>query len=120
MIGNHLGFLIGLGSKSLTKFVASELVVARDMPNPGPSEQRIAILHLVDGPSQNRFGLAHVGHDGVHQVRQSRIAAELDHLRVDHQHAHFVRSSCHQDRTDDGVQANAFSRAGSTRDKQVR
>ena len=120
MIGNHLGFLIGLGSKSLTKFVASELVVARDMPNPGPSEQRIAILHLVDGPSQNRFGLAHVGHDGVHQVRQSRIAAEFDHLRVDHQHAHFVRSSCHQDRTDDGVQANAFSRAGSTRDKQVR
>ena len=90
------------------------------MPYSCPSQQFVTFLHLVDRPCQNRFGFAHVDNDWVHQVRKPGVAAQFDHLRVDHQHPHFIRSPSHQDGRDDRVQANAFAGTGSPGDEQVR
>ena len=87
---------------------------------PGPGQQVIPLLHLLHRPGEDRLGLAHVGHHGVHQVRQALVRAEFDHFRVDHQHADFVGPAGHEHRDDDRVQADALARARPAGDQQVR
>ena len=53
----------------------AELVVDGDVSYPGPGQQMVTLLHLLDRPGQNRLGLLHVGHDRVHQVRQLSVGA---------------------------------------------
>ena len=98
----------------------AQLVVDADVAHAGPSQQRVALFHLLDGPGQDRLGLAHVGHHRVHQVRQLLVGAQLDHLGVDHQHPHFVGPPGHQHRNDDRVQADALAGTGAAGDQQVR
>ena len=56
----------------------------------------------------------------MHQMGKSAVAAQFDHLGIDHQHPHFVRPFGHQQRADDGVQAHALARPGAAGDQQVR
>ena len=76
-----------------SQLVVAQLVVDAEVPHAGARQQLVALFHLVDGPGEDRLGLAHVGDDRVHQVRQLAVAAELDHLGVDHEHADFVRAA---------------------------
>jgi thiamin-phosphate kinase len=92
------------------------LVVTGDVTHSGSSQQSISLFHLVDRPGQNGFGFSHVGDNRMHQVGQTTIAAQFDHLRIDHQHPNFIGSSCHEYRADDRVQTNAFARSCSTGD----
>ncbi len=105
--------------RSIELFFA-KLVVNADVTHAGPGQQRVAFFHFFDSPAENGLGLAHVGDDGVHQVGQVFIGAELDHFGVDHQHAHVVRAAGHEHRHDDRVEADAFARAGAACDEQVR
>ena len=55
----------------------------------------------------------------MHQVRQSTVATQFDHLGVDHQHPDFIGTAAHQDGTDDRVETNTFTSTGSSGDQQV-
>ena len=98
LLRNRRPLFLVLGLKALHQLFFAELVVAADVSHASAGEQRVAFFHFLDGPGQNRLGLAHVGHDRVHQMRQGFIRAQLDHLRIDEQHPHFVGPSRHQDR----------------------
>ena len=115
-----LPLFVVLRLDALHQFFFAQLVVDADVPHAGPGQQRVTLFHLLDGPGQDRLGLAHVGHHRVHQVRQPLVGAQLDHLGVDHQHADFVGPPGHQHRDDDRVQAHALARAGAAGDQQVR
>ncbi len=90
--------LVVLRLQAVHQLFFAELVVDADVPHAGAGQQGVPLLHLLDGPGQNRLGLPHVGHHRVHQVRQPLVRAQLDHLGVDHQHPHFVGPARHQHR----------------------
>ena len=117
-VGGVGRFLID--SQSLQPFRMVELVVAIQVPDSATGQQVVSLLHLVDGPCQNRLGLFHIRDDGMHEVRNPLVRTQLNHLRVDHQHANLIRSSRGEYRQNERVQADAFSRARSTCDQQVR
>ena len=73
-MGIELAFLVVFGLDPLHQLLFAQLVVDADVPHAGPGQQVVALLHLLHGPGQNRLGLAHVGHDRVHQVRQALVA----------------------------------------------
>ena len=97
---------IRLRLQAIHNFFFAHLVVRRHMSHAGARQQRVALFHFIHGPRQNRFGLSHIGYDGVHQVGQACVTTQLHHFRIDHDHAHFIRSPGHQNRCDDRVQTN--------------
>ena len=58
-------------------------------------ENLVSLLHLLDGPFENRLGLLHIDDDRVHQVRNRFVRAQLDHFRVDHNQLHLFRRTRH-------------------------
>jgi hypothetical protein len=64
--------LVGFRLHPVSSVLFAQLVVAADVPHAGAGQQRVALFHLLDGPGQDRFGLAHVGDHRMHQVRQRR------------------------------------------------
>ena len=120
LLGNGLPLGFAGGLNSFAKFLFAELVVDGYVAHARASQQLVSLLHLIDRPSENRFRLAHVGHHRVHQVRQLTIAAQFDHLGVDHQHPHLVWPAVHEYRDDNRVEADALARARATGDQQMR
>ena len=112
--------LVVLRLDPLHQLLFAQLVVDADVPHAGAGQQVVPLLHLLHRPAEDRLGLPHVGHHRVHQVRQALVGAELDHLRVDHQHADLVGPAGHEHRDDDRVQADALARARAAGDQQVR
>jgi hypothetical protein len=80
----------------------------------------ITLLHLVDGPTENRLGLAHVRHNRVHQMGNPLVSTQFDQFGVDQQQADLVRPPGHEYRGDHRVQTNALTRARAAGDQQVR
>ena len=68
--GMLLPFLVVLRLQAVHQLFFAELVVDADVPHAGAGQQCVPLFHLLDGPGQDRLGLAHVGDDRVHQVRQ--------------------------------------------------
>ncbi len=120
LLRKRIPFLVGFRMHTVPKFVVAQLVVGRHVPDTRTRQEPVSFLHFVDGPCQNGLGLPHVGHDRVHQVGQLLIGTQLDHLRVDHQHPHFVGTPGHEHRGDDRVEADALAGAGTTGNEQVR
>jgi hypothetical protein len=83
-------------------------------------EELVAPLHLVHRPLERQRGLAHVGDHGQQHVRDAVEDRELDHLRVDHQHAHLFGRLLGQQRHQHDVEAHALAGAGGTRHQEVR
>ena len=50
-------------------------------------EQIVAALHLLDRPAQREVRLLRIGDDRQQQMRDALVDRELEHLRVDHDHA---------------------------------
>jgi hypothetical protein len=63
--------------------------------------------------------VAQVDHHLREQVGEAVVLAELDHLRVDQDHADLVGCRAHQDRGDDRVDAGRLARAGGPGDEDV-
>ena len=80
----------------------------------------IAVQHFGHGPLQRAGGLVRVAHHGDKQVRHDVVALQLDHLGVDHDHAHLFRRGAEQDGIDDGIDADGFAAARLTGDEQMR
>ena len=55
----------------------------------------------------------------MEQVWYALVGRELNAFRVDEQEADFIGGGLIEEANDNSVEANAFSRAGSTGDKQV-
>src|SRR5690242_2929575 len=89
------------------------------MADTGTREELVTLFHFVHGPGQDRLGFAHIGDDRVHQVWEFAVAAELDHLGVDHEHADFIRAAAHEHRNDDRIEAHALASARAARDQKV-
>ena len=98
---------------------APSAVVRLDVPNLGPAQELVALVHLVAGPGQDRLGLLHVGDDRVHQVRDPLVLRKLDLLGVDQDHLDLVGALGHEDREDHGVQADRLARPGAAGHQQV-
>ena len=117
--GDRSSLFLCLGLDSLEKLLAAKGVVLREVPHAHLGEQGIPLLHLLDGPGEDRLGFLHVGDHRVHQVGQRLVRRELDHLGIDHQHQHLVRPPRHQHRHDDRIQADRLAGTGPAGDEKV-
>ena len=117
---NSLPFLLRLRLQAFHQLLFGQLVIATDMTHTGTGQQAVTFFHFFNGPGQDRFSLLHFGNDRMHKMRQSPIARQFDHFRIDHQHPNFIRTTSHQDRTDNGIQAHTFTGTGPPSDQQVR
>ena len=117
---NGVDFFLGNRSDLVQNVLAIHVVVGSHMPDTNFRKQLVTFVHFFNRPRKHGFGFTHVRDDRVHQVRQRSVAAQFDHLRVDHQHADFVWTSSHQDRADDRVQTNGLTGTSSTSDQKVR
>ncbi len=72
--GMLLPLFVVLRLQPLHQLFFAELVVDADVPHAGAGQQGVPLFHLLDGPGQDRLGLAHVGDHRVHQVRQRAVA----------------------------------------------
>ena len=55
------------------------------------AHQAVAFFHFVDAPVQCVCSQLHIGHDRGEQVRNAFVNAQLQHFRVNHNHAHVFR-----------------------------
>ena len=117
---NGCYFFFGGRPDFVQNVLACHVVVRSYVTYADFGQQLVSFVHFFNRPCEHGFGFPHVGDNRVHQVRQRSVSAQLDHLRVDHQHSHFVGAASHQDRTDDRVQTNRLTRTSSTSDQQVR
>jgi hypothetical protein len=107
-----------VSGSSRSSVLFAQLVVAADVPHAGAGQQRVALLHLLDRPARIASALRMSVTTGASGAAAA-VAAELDHLGVDHQHPHLVRPARHQDRGDDRVQAHALAGSRPAGDQQV-
>jgi hypothetical protein len=66
-------------------------VIAAEIAHAEARHQPVAALHFADTPVERVCRELHVGHDGREQVRDALVNRELEHLRVDEDHAHLPR-----------------------------
>ena len=101
--GDLAAFLVVLGLDTFHEFLFAQLVVDADVADSGAGEEVVSLFHFIDRPGQDGLGLAHVGNDRVHEVRQGFIWAEFDHFGVDQEHANFIGPAGHEHGNDDRV-----------------
>ncbi len=106
----HVGVLAAVNVAVVGLDVA-HLVVLEDLQAP---------LHLGHAPLKGARGLARLGDHGHIEVRQARIARELDALGVDHDQAHLLGRGAHEHAHDDGVEKNRLARARGAGHQKVR
>ncbi len=95
-------------------------VVAGELAHAELAEQLVAPLHLADTPVERVGRLLHVGDHGGQQVRDAFVDAQLEHLRVDEDHAHVARLGLVQQAQDHRVDADRLARAGGAGHQAVR
>ena len=77
-------------------------------------------LHFEHGVSQRVGGLLGVGDHGREQVRDAFVRAELQALRIHHDHPYMLRSRLVQDGHNERVEHDALARSGRAGYQQVR
>ena len=100
--------------------VAHFLVVAGEVAHADCRQQLVAPLHFAHAPVERAGGLLHVGDHRRQQVRDPFVDRQLEHLGVDHDHAHGGRIGLVHQRQDHGVDADRLARTGGARHQQVR
>ena len=100
--------------------VADFLVVAREVAHAELGHQAIALFHFRHAPVERVGGLFHVGHHWRQQVRNVLVDRHFQHLRVDHDQAHFFRCGAVEQRQDHGVDRHRLARTGGTGHQYVR
>src|SRR5438270_8641112 len=83
-------------------------------------EEAVAFLHLGNGDLEQAHDFLDLDNDRREQVWDAIVHIQFDHFGVDHQYAHIFRRGLGKDAADDGVDANALTRASSASDQQVR
>ena len=93
--GNRFLFVFACWFQPLHQLLFAQLVVDADVSHTSSGQQFVTFFHFLNSPGQNCLGFTHIGHHGMHQVRQGFIATQFDHFRVNHQHANFIGSAHH-------------------------
>ena len=97
--------------------VAIELI---DIAHAERGKRLVPLFHLGRRPAQRVCRLLGVDDDGRQQMRDVLIHAELETLRVDHDQPHVIRRRAEENARHHRVDADGFTRAGRSRDEQVR
>jgi hypothetical protein len=84
------------------------------------SHQLVAALHLGNAPAQRVGRLHHVGHHRRQQMRDAVVDRQLEHLRVDHDHAHVLGAGLVQQAEHHRIDRHRLARAGGAGDQQMR
>ena len=100
--------------------VGDRAVVGSQIAHAGLGHQAIAAHHFRDRPLQRTGGLLRVGNNGNKKMRDAVINAQLDHLRIDHNEAHFLGLGLVQKRNNQRVHAHGLARAGRTGNEHMR
>ncbi len=100
--------------------VGDLLVVAGEVAHPQLTHQLVAPLHLADAPVQRVRRELHVGDHRRQQMRNALVDRQLEHLRVDQDHAHFARLGLVEQRKDHRVHRDRLAGPGRAGDQQVR
>ena len=95
-------------------------VVLLDVAHAVRRERLVALFHLAHRPAQRVGRLLGIDDDRRHQVRDVVVHAELEALRIDHDHPHIVRRRAVEDAGQHAVDADRFAGAGRAGDQQVR
>ncbi len=96
------------------------LVEAGQVAHAHRAHQLVAALHLGHAPAQAVGSLLHVGDHRRQQVRDALVDAQLEHLRVDHQHPQVFRRGLEQQLSNHRVDRHRLARTGGTGHQQVR
>ena len=110
---------IGQRHTALTRFIEL-VVVARQISYTELAHQFIAALHFTHTPIQTIGGLAHVGDHRCQQMRNAFIDRHLQHLGVNHQHAHIARFGFVEQRQNHGVDTHRLARTRGARHQDMR
>ena len=106
----------GVGERTklllLEQFSGQFLVVRIDIAHALVGEELVAALHLVYRPFQRQRGLLRLGYDRQQQVRNPFVHGELQHLGVDHDHAHILGGGGVEQGEDHRVDRDRFAGAG--------
>jgi hypothetical protein len=78
------------------------------------------MLHFRHRPAQRVGRMFHIGDDRRQQVRDAFVHRQLEHLRIDHDHAHVFGRGFVDEAQDHGIDADGFARAGGAGDEQMR
>ena len=84
------------------------------------AHQAVAFFHFVDAPVQGICCQFHIGHDRGKQVRNAFVNAQLQHFRVNHNHAYVFRRCFEEHGQNHGVHAYGLTRTGRTGNQQMR
>ena len=95
-----------LGLLGFGLFGTHEVVIADQIAHLMVCEQLVAAFHLPDCPVERTGGFFRIGNNRNQQVRNAVIVAQLDHLRVHHDQADFLRRGLVQQRDQHGVDAH--------------
>ena len=80
----------------------------------------VATIHLHGGPLQNAYHLLDIGHHFTDQMGNTVVAGQFNALGVNHYKAELVGRIMKKEGTDDGVDADGFTRPRGAGDEQVR
>ena len=83
-------------------------------------ENLVAFLHFINQPTEREQNLFRIGHDRKDKMRQRVVHLHLDHFRIDHNEAQFLRSKTKEHARDKRVDADALAAPGRAGDEQVR
>ena len=86
-------------------------VETADVAHAERRHELITPLHFGDAPAQRIRRLLHVGDHRRQQVRDALVDRELEHLRIDHDHAHVLGRRLVHQAQHHGVDADRFARA---------
>ena len=95
-------------------------IVAGHAPHAERGHRAVARFHFAHGPFQRDNRFFRIRHHRGEQMRRAVIDRQLEHFRVNHDELTLLRRQRVHDRQDHGVNADGLTRAGGTRDEQMR
>ena len=100
--------------------IANLGIEARQIAHTQRRHQLVALVHFADTPIQSVARLAHVRDHGRQQMRNVFVDRQLEHLRIDQNHAYVTRFGFVDQREDHRVDAHRFTRTSSACHQQMR
>ena len=93
-----------------TRFgIGNFLVITRQIAHTHVAHQAIALLHFVYTPIERIGRQLHVGHNGREQMWNAFVYRQLQHFRIDHDHAHFFRRGLEEHGQNHRVHTHGFA-----------
>ena len=83
-------------------------------------KDRITLLHFLYSPIQYGRGFFRIGHNGNHQMRNTIVIGEFNHLRINQNEFYFIWCCLEQNAWDQGVNAHRFTRSCCTCNQKMR